>query len=309
MKILVTGGAGFIGSHVVDGYVREGHEVLVVDDLSTGKTENLNSSAPFRELSILSSEFQDLVADFRPDVINHHAAQIAVPVSIDDPVNDARRNVLGSVAVFEAARRFGVSKVINVSSGGAMYGEPVELPCDEDHPVVPESPYGMSKYAAELYLDLYHRLYGVEFTSLRYGNVYGPRQDPHGEAGVVAIFTERMLQGLPCTIFGDGTQERDFIYVGDIVRANIMALERASGRAINIGTGAPTTVNEVFRAIAGAADYDQDAIHEPARAGEVYRIYLDVRRAEAELGWTPSISFVDGVERTVRSFTDNDDPA
>jgi UDP-glucose 4-epimerase len=303
MKILVTGGAGFIGSHVVDAFVLAGHEVLAVDDLSTGKTDNLNQSAPFQECDILSDEFQQLVDDYRPDIINHHAAQIAVPVSVEHPVDDARRNVLGSLSVFEAARRIGVRKVVNVSSGGAMYGEPVTVPCDEEHPVVPESPYGMSKYAAELYLNLYHRLYGLDFTTLRYGNVYGPRQDPHGEAGVVAIFTERMLQGRPCTIFGDGTQARDFVYVGDIVRANLQALERGSGEALNIGTGEPTTVNQVFAALSSAADYGDEAIYAPARAGEIYRIYLDVEKAAKVLDWRPEVSFVEGIERTFQSFT------
>ncbi|CAN5562452.1 SDR family oxidoreductase [soil metagenome] len=303
MKILVTGGAGFIGSHVVDAFVRAGHDVLAVDDLSTGKTGNLNSSAPFRKVSILSDDFQKLVADFRPEVIDHHAAQIAVPVSVDDPLDDARRNVLGSIAVFEAARRFEVSKVINISSGGAMYGEPVELPCNEEHSVVSESPYGLSKHAAEQYLDLYHRLYGLDYTTLRYGNVYGPRQDPHGEAGVVAIFTERMIQGLPCTIYGDGNQARDFIYVGDVVRANLLALESGSGQAFNIATGEPTTVNEVFAALSAAADYGHEASYEAARPGEVFRIFLDVTRAADVLGWRPEVSFIDGVERTVRSFT------
>lgn len=305
MKILVTGGAGFIGSHVVDAFVALGHDVLAVDDLSTGNTSNLNPDAPFRECNILSDEFQQLVDDFRPDIIDHHAAQIAVPVSVDHPIDDARRNVLGSLAVFEAARRTGVRKVINVSSGGAMYGEPVELPCDENHPVVPESPYGMSKYAAELYLGLYHRLYGLDFTTLRYGNVYGPRQDPHGEAGVIAIFTERMLADRSCSIFGDGDQARDFIYVGDCVRANVQALERGSGEAFNIGTGEPTTVNEVFAALANAADYGQDAVYEPERPGEVYRIYLDVEKAASVLDWRSEIPFVEGIERTVRSFSDS----
>lgn len=304
MKILVTGGAGFIGSHVVDAYLAEGHEVLIVDDLSTGNTANLNPHAPFQQVDILSDEFQKLVDDFRPDVINHHAAQIAVPVSVEDPIDDARRNVLGSLAVFEAARRTGVSKVINISSGGAMYGEPQRLPCDEEHPVLPESPYGMSKFAAERYLDLYHRLYGLNFTTLRYGNVYGPRQDPHGEAGVVAIFTERMLQGRPCTIFGTGEQERDFVYVGDVVKANLLALERGDGQAINIATGQPTTVNQVFEALKNAADYGLDPEYAPAKPGEVFRIYLSIERAAEQLGWQPEVSFVEGVELTVRSFTE-----
>jgi UDP-glucose 4-epimerase len=299
----VTGGAGFIGSHVVDAYLAAGHELLVVDDLSTGTTGNLSSHAPFQHLSILSEDFQKLVEDFRPDVINHHAAQIAVPVSVENPIDDARRNVLGSLAVFDAARRFEVKKVINVSSGGAMYGEPEQLPCGEDHPVLPESPYGLSKFAAERYLDLYHRLYGLNFTTLRYGNVYGPRQDPHGEAGVVAIFTERMLQGRPCTIFGTGEQERDFVFVGDVVRANLLALERGDGQAINIASGVPTTVNEVFDALKNASDYGMDAEYAPAKPGEVFRIYLDVSKAADVLGWRPEVAFVEGVERTVQSFT------
>ena len=307
MKILVTGGAGFIGSHVVDAYVDAGYDVLAVDDLSTGKTENLNTSAPFQECDIGSDAFQQLVDDFRPDIINHHAAQIAVPASVDDPIDDARRNVLGSLAIFEAARRNGVTKVINISSGGAMYGEPEMLPCNEDHPVVPESPYGMSKYAAERYLDLYHRLYGLDFTTLRYGNVYGPRQDPHGEAGVVAIFTERMLHDRSCQIFGDGTQARDFVYVSDIARANLMAIERGSGEAVNIASGFPTTVNDVFSTLASAADYRDDAIYEPERPGEIYRIYLGIERADEVLRWRPEVSFVDGIERTVRSFRKEDD--
>ena len=304
MKILVTGGAGFIGSHVVDGLIAEGHDVLAVDDLSTGTVKNLNQTAPFRQMSILSDDFRQLVADFRPEVINHHAAQIAVPVSVDDPLDDARRNVLGSISVFEAARQSDVRKVINISSGGAMYGEPVSLPCDEDHPIVPESPYGLSKFAAERYLDLYYRLYGLNFTTLRYGNVYGPRQDPHGEAGVVAIFTERMLQERDCTIFGSGEQERDFVFVGDIVRANILALDHADGQAVNIGAGEPTTVNQVFSALAIAADYDREPVYAAERPGEVYRIYLNVQRAAEVLQWRPEVSFVEGIERTVRSFAD-----
>jgi UDP-glucose 4-epimerase len=303
MRILVTGGAGFIGSHVVDAYLAAGHEVVVVDDLSTGSTTNLNPHAPLRRIDILSDAFRELVIDFRPDVINHHAAQIAVPVSVEDPLDDARRNVLGSLAVFEAARKANVGKVINISSGGAMYGEPQQLPCGEDHPVAPESPYGMSKFAAERYLDLYHRLYGLDFTTLRYGNVYGPRQDPHGEAGVVAIFTDRMIRGRTCTIFGSGEQERDFVYVADVVKANISALTRASGLAINIASGTPTSVNEVFATLAQAADYQREAVYAPEKPGEVFRIYLDIELAKRELGWTPEVSFVDGIERTVRSMT------
>lgn len=302
MKILVTGGAGFIGSHVADSYITAGHEVIIVDDLSSGSRRNVNPAATFHEIDMLSPEFEKLVAVAKPDVINHHAAQISVTHSIADPLDDARRNILGSLSVFDAARKNGVSKVINVSSGGAIYGEPESLPCDESQPINPEAPYGLSKYVVEQYLDLYRERFGLNFTTLRYANVYGPRQDPHGEAGVIAIFTDHMLEDEPCTIFGDGDQERDFVFVGDIARANVAALTMADGEALNIGTGVGTSVNQVFQALRNATDYGHDPVYAPAKPGEVYRTYLAIERARRLLDWQPTVGFVDGIERTVQSF-------
>ena len=302
MKILVTGGAGFIGSNVVDAYVALGHEVLVVDDLSTGKRANVNPAACLHEVDVASPTFVELALRERPDVINHHAAQTSVRVSVERPLDDCRRNVLGSLNVFDAARQAGVGKVIYISSGGAIYGEPVQLPCDEEHPIRPDSPYGASKHHPEHYLDIYHRLHGLRYTALRYGNVYGPRQDPYGEAGVIAIFTAAMLAGKPVTINGTGEQQRDFVFVGDVVRANVAALDRADGLAINIGAGAGTTVNELFQLLRDATNYGLDANYGPAKAGETFRIYLDITRAEAELDWAPRVELTDGIRLTVEAL-------
>jgi UDP-glucose 4-epimerase len=276
--------------------------VLVADDLSTGKRANVNPRATLHEVDIASPDFTALVERERPDVINHHAAQTSVRVSVDDPLNDCRRNILGSLNVIEAARRAGVGKLIYISSGGAIYGEPVALPCAEDHPIRPDSPYGASKHAPEHYLDIYQRLYGLRYTALRYGNVYGPRQDPYGEAGVIAIFTARMLANESVTINGTGEQQRDFVYVGDVVRANVAALDRADNTAVNIGMGVGTTVNEIYALLRDATGYGQAAEHGPARPGETFRIYLDIRHAADVLGWTPQVSLADGLTRTVASL-------
>jgi UDP-glucose 4-epimerase len=302
MKILVTGGAGFIGSNVVDAYVEAGHQVLVVDDLSAGKRENVNPAAKLHEVDITSVEFARLVTNERPEVINHHAAQTSVRHSVGDPLDDCRRNILGSLNVIEAARQAGVHKLIYISSGGAVYGEPTTLPCPEDHQIMPDSPYGASKHAPEHYLDIYSRLYGLRYTVLRYGNVYGPRQDPFGEAGVIAIFTAQMLAGQPVTINGSGEQERDFVYVGDVVRANLHALESGDGQAFNIGSGEGTTVNQIFSLLKDATGYERDAIHAAAKAGETFRIFLDIARAANVLDWSPQVSLRDGLNQTVESL-------
>lgn len=302
MKILVTGGAGFIGSNVVDAYVEAGHQVLVADDLSAGKRENVNPAATLYEVDIASAAFVELVTSERPDIINHHAAQTSVRHSVGDPLDDCRRNVLGSLNVIEAARRTGVGKLIYISSGGAIYGEPSTLPCPEEHPIVPDSPYGASKHAPEHYLDIYGRLYGLRYTVLRYGNVYGPRQDPFGEAGVIAIFTAQMLAGQPVTINGSGEQERDFVYVGDVVGANLRALETGDGNAFNIGSGEGTTVNQIYALLRDATGYQRDAIHGPAKAGETFRIYLDITKAARDLDWVPEVSLRDGLAQTVASL-------
>jgi UDP-glucose 4-epimerase len=302
MKILVTGGAGFIGSNVVDAYVEAGHQVLVVDDLSAGKRENVNQAATLHEIDIASPAFVELVAAERPDIINHHAAQTSVRHSVAHPLDDCRRNILGSLNVIEAAHQSGVSKLIYISSGGAIYGEPSTLPCPEDHPVVPDSPYGASKHAPEHYLDIYKRVHGLNYTVLRYGNVYGPRQDPYGEAGVIAIFTAQMLAGQPVTINGSGDQERDFVYVGDVVRANLRALETGDGEAFNIGNGEGTTINQIFGLLKEATGSQHEVTYVPAKAGETFRIYLDITKAAQGLGWRPEVSLRGGLMQTVESL-------
>lgn len=303
LKILVTGGAGFIGSHVVDLLIERGYSVAVVDNLSSGRRENIHPAARFYELDIRDPALAEVFAAERPDVVNHHAAQIDVRRSVADPQFDADVNVRGSLNVLECARRNGVKKFIYISTGGAVYGEPQYLPCDEAHPIRPICPYGASKYAFELYLHMYQVLYGLAYVVLRYPNVYGPRQDPHGEAGVVAIFAGRMVNGQPVTINGDGEQARDFTYVGDCARANLLALEHPqAGGIYNVGTGAPTTINEVFAALKTLTGYTGVATHGPARLGETRFIYLDSRKLRAELGWQPAVDLNEGLARTVEYF-------
>ena len=244
--MLVTGGAGFIGSHVVDALIEEGHSVVVIDDLSSGKREHVHHDAKFHQLDIRSPDLEGVFAEERPEVVNHHAAQVDVRVSMADPIFDADVNILGSLNLLECARSHGVEKLIYASTGGAVYGQPAYLPCDEDHPVEPICPYGISKLAVEHYLYLYRQSYGLEYTILRYANVYGPRQDPFGEGGVVAIFARQMVEGEQVVINGSGEQERDFVYVDDVVRANLVAMERGDGETYNLGRGVGTSVNELF---------------------------------------------------------------
>jgi UDP-glucose 4-epimerase len=302
MRILVTGGAGFIGSHVVDAYIAAGHQVAIVDDLSTGRRENLNPEATFYEMDIRDEALAEVFERERPEVVNHHAAQMAVLVSMRDPQFDADVNILGALNVAENAKAHGTRKMIFISSGGAIYGEPVELPCKETHPVYPLSPYGATKYAFEKYLHVYKYNYDLDYTVLRYGNVYGPRQDPHGEAGVVAIFTQLMLDGEQPVIYGSGEQQRDFVYVADIVRANVIALEAGSGREYNIGNGRGTSVNEITAHLKELTGYEGEVAHGPENAGEVFRTYLDVTRAREELGWEPQVSLREGLADTVAYF-------
>lgn len=304
MRILVTGGAGFIGSHVVDAFVAAGHHVAAVDNLSTGRRENVHPKAAFYRVDIASPELREVVARERPEVISHHAAQVDVRRSMADPLYDARCNILGSIRLLEYAREFGVRKVIYSSSGGAVYGEPIYLPCDEEHPIRPLCPYGVSKYAVEQYLFLYRENYGVDYTILRYPNVYGPRQDPTGEAGVVAIFTDQMLNGGTPVINGSGEQERDFLYVEDCAQANLLALENGSGRVYNLGTGVGTSINRLFALLKALTGYAGDPIYGPAKIGETFRIYLDAGRARQELGWRPTVPLEEGLERTVAWFAE-----
>lgn len=299
MKVLVTGGAGFIASHIVDRLISEGHQVVVVDNLSTGKRDNLNPKAKFYEMDICSPELAAVFEAEKPDYVDHHAAQISVVRALREPVFDAQLNIMGSLNLIQLALKYGVKKIIYASTGGAIYGEPEYMPADENHPVNPLTPYGISKHTVEHYLYLYAANYGLDYTVLRYANVYGPRQDPHGEAGVVAIFTQKMLNGEQPTIFGDGTATRDYVYVGDIVEANILALDRGSREIYNIANNKETSVNELSDLLKAASGFTLDVIHGAARAGEVNRIYLTNDKAKAGLGWSPKVELEEGMRRTV----------
>jgi len=302
MKILVTGGAGFIGSHVVDAYLAAGHEVIVVDNLCTGKRENLNPKARFVELDIGDERTWQLIHDEHPDVLNHHAAQMDVRRSVADPLFDARTNILGTIGLLEAARQAGVKKMLFVSSGGAAYGEQETFPAPETHPTWPVSPYGVSKRSGELYCHFYQAEYGLPFVAFRYANVYGPRQDPHGEAGVVAIFSGKMLRGERVTVNGDGKQTRDYVYVGDVARMSLLALERDATGPVNIGTARETDVNTLAQTMLEVSGSRSEIRHGPAKSGEQRRSVIDIRRAAEVFGWTPQISLRDGLARTVEFF-------
>ncbi len=306
MKILVTGGAGFIGSHVVNAYLAAGHEVVVVDDLSHGKKENLPPYIQFYKLDIRDKTQLRILFQLESfDVVNHQAALANVRESMARPDVYAEVNVIGSINLLEAAKDFGVKRFIYASTGGAVYGEPMYLPATEEHPINPLDPYGASKHAVEHYLYLYHANYGLDYVVLRYPNVYGPRQDPFGEAGVIAIFTQRMLQGKEVVINGDGTQQRDFLYVGDVAQANILALHRGDNGIYNLGTGVPVDVNTIYRKLKDLTGYPLEATYGPPKKGEVYRIYLDASKARAALGWEPKVSLEEGLQITVDYFREN----
>ena len=300
MRILVTGGAGFIGSNVVDRFVALGHDVAVFDNLSSGFREFVNPKAKLFVGDLADAVAVDAaIAEFRPEIVDHHAAQIDVRKSVSDPVFDARVNVLGSIGLLQACVAHGVRKVVYASTGGALYGEGRQLPATEDHPVNPEAPYGASKHTVEHYLYIWKLLHGLDYTVLRYPNVYGPRQNPHGEAGVNAIFIGLMLTGKRPRIFGDGNAVRDYLYVDDVVEGNVLALGAGSGEMVNLGTGVGTSVNDIVRELKAITGFGEDAIYDPARPGEVQRIYLDASRARQVLGWTPRVPFSEGLRRTV----------
>lgn len=303
MRILLTGGAGFIGSNVLDAYLQAGHEVLVVDNLATGDVANLSPYAEFRRLDIRDPALESVFAEFRPEVVNHHAAQASVPLSMADPGEDASVNVLGTVRLLQFAARYGTRKLIFISTGGAIYGDPEVVPCDEQTQVRPLSPYGSAKAAAEVYVGMFGRTFGLDYTILRYGNVYGPRMHFMAQEGlVVAIFARRMLRGEPVTIDWTGEQTRDFIYVGDCAAANLAALERGSRGVYNIGTGRETSINQIFAHLAQLTGYQQPPRRGPAREGDVFRIALDPARAAAELGWRARVDLEEGLRRTVEYF-------
>jgi UDP-glucose 4-epimerase len=306
MRLLVTGGAGFIGSNTVDALVAGGlGEVAVMDDLSAGKRSQLNPKARFHEADLRdAAKVQRIIAEERPEAIIHLAAQMDVRRSVADPAFDAQVNLVGFLNMMEAARQHGLKRVIFSSTGGAIYGEQEQYPCNEDHPRRPISPYGVAKFATEAYLHFYQAQYGIDYVALRYANVYGPRQDPHGEAGVVAIFCGRMLQDQPVTIYGDGEQTRDYVYVGDVVRANLAAVKSSVSGAFNIGTGVETSVNHLFQTLAHAAVSNRTPSYGPARPGEQLRSVISPARAAKELNWRPEVSLADGLAQTYRFFRD-----
>ena len=309
MKALVTGGAGFIGSTLVDRLLAEGHSVDVIDDLSSGSLANLSDaraagSFAFHHADVRSAEVTDLIERRQPEVVFHLAAQADVRVSVQRPAFDAEVNVIGTLNVLEGCRRAGASRIVFASSGGTIYGdpEPSELPVKESHPQRPVSPYGVAKKAAGDYLHAYRELHSLEYVALALANVYGPRQDPHGEAGVVAIFTNKLLAGERCTIFGDGAQTRDFIYVDDVVDAFARAATKGSGLLLNIGTGVETSVNELYALMADAVGSDAKPERAPARLGELERSALDPGRAAIHLGWRAWTTPAEGVPAVLRWF-------
>jgi len=302
MRVLVTGGAGFIGSQIADAHAARGDEIIVVDSLLGGRREFVPRVARFYQMDIRDPALRDVVAKEQPQVVNHHAAQVSVSASVKDPLFDAEVNVLGTLRLLEHCAAAGVRQVIFASTGGALYGDPETLPADESTPIRPLSPYAAGKYAAEAYVGLYQRVHGLRACCLRYANVYGPRQDPHGEAGVVAIFSRALLDGRPATIFGDGEQTRDFVYVDDVVRANLLATDRRIDGAINIGTGKATTVNTVHEILARAAGVAHPARYASPRPGDVRHITLAAGRARARLGWEPGVTVEAGLTATINWF-------
>ena len=301
-RILVTGGAGFIGSHLADAFLQQGHEVAVVDNLSTGRREHVPAAAQFYPLDIKSPETFDLICRWQPQVLVHHAAQMSVRVSVEAPLMDAQENILGSLNLFQAAAQFKTEKIIFASTGGAMYGDQAPVPAREDDRAQPECPYGIAKLAVEHYLHFYQREYGLIPISLRYANVFGPRQNGLGEAGVVAIFIEKFLAGQQPVINGDGLQTRDFVYVGDIVAANLLALNYPQEGIFNLGTGRETDILTIYLELQKILGSSLGPVHGPAKPGEQRRSALDNTRAQELLGWKPRVGLVEGLARTAAAF-------
>lgn len=302
MRVLVTGGAGFIGSHVAEAHLERGDQVAVVDSLASGRRHFVPDGARFYHVDVRDPALRDVFEQERPHLVNHHAAQASVSASVREPVLDADVNVLGTLRVAALAAEFGAEHLVFASTGGALYGNPERLPADESTPLAPLSPYGCAKAAAESYIQLYRRLSGLRACSLRYANVYGPRQDPHGEAGVVAIFARALLDGKPATIFGDGEQTRDFVFVADVVRANLLAADLLAGGAFNIGTGQATTVNAIYRTLARLTGATAAPQYGPPRPGDVLHITLASDLARERLNWEPAFSLEEGLAATVEWF-------
>lgn len=305
MKVLVTGGAGFIASHVVDAYCALGHQVVVADNLSSGKESQVNPQAKFYKIDITDkSAIQSLIHNFAPDLINHHAAHIQVGNSVKNPQFDAENNIIGILNVMEAAKDIPVKKIIFASTGGAMYGNK-PTPFTEDMKEEPLSPYGVSKRSSELYLNYYHEQYKIPYTVLRYSNVYGPRQNPHGESGVIAIFSEMISQGKSPVINGDGTHTRDYVFIDDVARANVLAISTDFVGALNIGTATAVSTNEVFRKVVAEFQVNIPEQHGAERPGEQVVSSLSYQKAKDILGWEPTVNFDEGVKRVVRWYKEN----
>lgn len=302
MRVLVTGGAGFIGSHVVEALRAAGHHVAVVDTLEGGREEFVPAGVPLYRVDVASPALEEVFEQERPEVVSHQAAQTSVVVSVRDPLRDARTNVLGTLNVLECCVRYGVRRLVFASTGGAIYGEPEWLPVSEDHPARPVSPYGVHKLCGEHHLAAYSQLHGLRWVALRYGNVYGPRQDPYGEAGVVAIFCQAMLEGRQPVIFGDGSHTRDYVFVGDVAEANLLALDTQAEGVFNVGTGVETSTLQIFRLLQAATGYRGEPRHGSPRPGDVHRICLDCTRAERVLGWRAKVGLHEGIARTVEYF-------
>jgi UDP-glucose 4-epimerase len=302
MKVLVTGGAGFIASHIVDAYIQLNHEVYIIDDLSTGQARNINSSAKVYTVDIADPKAGRLIAEIQPHVLNHHAAQMDVRRSVADPAFDARVNIIGFINLLEACKDTGVKRVIFSSSGGAVYGDREPIPATEAHETLPLSPYGVSKLTGELYLGYYSMAFGLPYVALRYANVYGPRQSTKGEAGVVAIFISQLLAGKNPVINGDGKQTRDYVFVGDVVRANIAALDSEAIGAVNIGTGKETDVVTLCELLREGVGSRVKPVHGPAKLGEQRRSCLDTSLASAVFGWRPEVTLEEGLRRTIAYY-------
>ena len=303
MKILITGGAGFIGSHVADLLLENEYDVCIVDNLSSGKLENVNSNAKFYKCDIRDSQIYKIIEDEKPQIIIHNAAQMSVRNSVEDPLNDADINIIGGLNVLEAAKKAKVKKIIFASSGGVVYGEQQYFPADEDHPTKPICPYGVAKLSYEKYLYYYHYIFGIKYIALRYANIYGPRQDPYGEAGVVAIFSKKLLSGDQPVINGDGMQTRDYVYVKDVATANLHAVNTDYIGEINIGTALETNVNKIFNILKNAAGKpDLEEVHGPAKDGEQKRSVLSYRKARQILGWKPEVKLEEGLIKTFNWF-------
>lgn len=303
MKILVTGAAGFIASHVADAYVDAGHEVVIIDDVSRGRKRNLNPNCRFYQCDIRDgAAISQIFAIERPEIVNHHAAQMDVRRGVREPVFDAQVNILGSLNLIESAVAHGTKRFIYAATAGAGYGEPQQMPVPEDYPINPITPYGVSKHTVEHYLFTFEFLYGLQYVVLRYGNVYGPRQSSQGEAGVFAIFAEQMLQGVQPVIYGDGSKVRDYVYISDVVAANVAAIEKGGNERFNISSGVETTDLEIFERVRDLLGKTIEPQYVPRRPGEIGRICLDISKAKAVLGWEPKVSLSDGSRQTVACF-------